>query len=385
MRILIVGGGIYGLCAAWAMRRAGHEVVVFEQGTVGNAAGSSGDSHRLIRYAYAETPAYMRMVGEAYAAWQRLWGDLGVRLQIETGTLALGQRGTNWCASSQALLEGDGHAVEPLDRAALARRFPLIDPTGVEQAFYLPTGGALLADRITRTLAAWLREQGVAVRERTRVLAIDADAATATLADGSIERGDMVLVCAGPWVAGLAPDMAALVTPSRQVVVYLQPPADLADAWARHPMLLDIGDGTGFYLVPPVVAPDLPGIPGGGTGLKIGDHSFTLSGDPDRDRQALAGEADAILAQCASRLRDFARFGLGEIKTCFYTVEKREHFVARRLGGAGWVLSCCSGHGFKFASVIGEGFAAMLAGRRAEAEFAGWVGGETANRVLLPP
>ena len=348
MRILIVGGGIYGLCAAWAMRRAGHEVVVFEQGTVGNAAGSSGDSHRLIRYAYAETPAYMRMVGEAYAAWQRLWGDLGVRLQIETGTLALGQRGTNWCASSQALLEGDGHAVEPLDRAALARRFPLIDPTGVEQAFYLPTGGALLAD-------------------------------------GSIERGDMVLVCAGPWVAGLAPDMAALVTPSRQVVVYLQPPADLADAWARHPMLLDIGDGIGFYLVPPVVAPDLPGIPGGGTGLKIGDHSFTLSGDPDRDRQALAGEADAILAQCASRLRDFARFGLGEIKTCFYTVEKREHFVARRLGGAGWVLSCCSGHGFKFASVIGEGFAAMLAGRRAEAEFAGWVGGETANPVLLPP
>ena len=327
----------------------------------------------------------MRMVGEAYAAWGRMWDDLGVRLQIETGTLALGQRGTNWCASSQALLEGDGHAVEPLERAALARRFPLIDPAGVEQAFYLPTGGVLLADRITRTLAAWLRERGVDVRERTRVAAIDADAARATLADGSVEAGDMVLVCAGPWVGRLAPELASLVTPSRQVVVYLRPPAELADAWACHPMLLDIGDGTGFYLVPPVLAPDLPGIPGGGTGLKIGDHSFTLSGDPDRDRQAATEEAAAILAQCASRLRDFPRFGVGEIKTCFYTVEKREHFVARRLGGAGWVLSCCSGHGFKFASVIGEEFAALLAGRLREAEFAGWVGGEAAIPVLLPP
>ncbi len=384
MRILIVGAGIYGLCAAWALKRAGHEVAVYEQATVGNALGSSGDTHRLIRYAYGETPGYMRMVGAAYAAWERLWRDLGVRLQIETGTLALGQAGTNWCATSQALLQADGHEVEPLDRASLARRFPMIAPDGVEQAFFLRSGGVLLADRITVTLAAWLKGQGVQIREATPVAEVDAEAARLRLANGEIVSGDLVLVCAGPWIGRLAPAMASRLMPSRQVVVYIEPPAATAETWARHPMLLDIGDGAGFYMVPPVIAPDLPGRPGGGTGMKIGDHSFTLTGDPDRDREAAAEEAQAILAQCAGRLRDFDAFRTVGLKTCFYTVEPREHFLASRIGPAGWALSCCSGHGFKFASAIGEGFAAMLAERVSPDDFAGWVGGAAGLAAPLP-
>jgi glycine/D-amino acid oxidase-like deaminating enzyme len=377
MRVLIVGGGIYGLSTAWALHRAGHDVSLFEQHRIGNPLGSSGDQHRLIRYAYGETPGYMRMVGDGYAAWERMWCDLGVKLQIETGTLALGQKGTNWCAHSQALLDGDGHQVEALDRATLTRRFPLIDPQGVEQAFYLKTGGALLADRITTTLARWLREQGVQVNEGARVTAIDGDAAGLRLEDGTTHSADMVLVCAGPWVTRLVPQLASKVTPSRQVVVYLEPAGEQRAAWASHPMVLDIGDGTGFYMVPPVSAPDLPGRPGGWTGLKIGDHSFSLKGDPDRDRQPLPAEAAPIMEQCAKRLRGFDRFTVAELKTCFYTVEPREHFIAHELGKSAWVLSCCSGHGFKFASAIGEGFAAMLGGKVSADDFTRWVGGES--------
>src|SRR5690554_6035862 len=87
VRILVVGAGIIGLCTAWALARDGHEVTVLEQGPVPNPNGSSVDFHRLIRYAYGDRLGYTRMVGEAHAAWERLWSDLGERLYVRTGTL----------------------------------------------------------------------------------------------------------------------------------------------------------------------------------------------------------------------------------------------------------------------------------------------------------
>jgi sarcosine oxidase len=77
LRTIIVGGGIMSLCSAWALQRAGHRVVLYEQGPIPNPLGSSHDQHRLIRYAYGAMTGYARMVVQAYAAWRRLWDDLG--------------------------------------------------------------------------------------------------------------------------------------------------------------------------------------------------------------------------------------------------------------------------------------------------------------------
>jgi glycine/D-amino acid oxidase-like deaminating enzyme len=87
-KVIVVGGGIMGLCAAWALRRVGGEVALYEQGPLPNPLASSFDHHRLIRYTYGAMTGYARMVREAYAAWDRLWADLGQRHYHETGTLA---------------------------------------------------------------------------------------------------------------------------------------------------------------------------------------------------------------------------------------------------------------------------------------------------------
>jgi len=372
MHVLIVGGGIYGTSAAWALRRSGHSVSLIERNRVPSRLASSSDRHRLIRYAYGDQLGYMRMVADAYAAWERVWADLGQRLYVETGTLGLGEQAGGWCARSLAALQGDGHQVEELSPAQLAQRFPLLQVTGLEQAFYLPSGGTLLAERIVAGLARWLRASGVELIEGVAVTAIDRDAARVTLSDGRRLAGDLVLVAAGAWAHELVPELAARAVPSRQVVSYLIPPPGTASAWARHPMILNIG--TGFYLVPSVIAPD-----GRATGLKIGDHTFSRRGHPETERDVTRAETLEQLELCRRRLKNFAQYRVEETKTCFYTVtvDDSEEFIARPLGKAAWLLSCCSGHGFKFASAIGEGFAALVDGKIAPDAFASWVAGKT--------
>jgi glycine/D-amino acid oxidase-like deaminating enzyme len=375
MHILIIGAGISGLSAAWALTREGHRVTVLEQGPIPNPRGTSVDTHRLIRRAYGAETGYMRMITHAYAAWDRLWADLGVKLLVDTGALSMSAHADDWVATSLKALRGDGFAVEELDARRLAERFPLVDPTGIVVAFHSPDGGVLLADRIVATLARWLAEKGATLRPQTKVAAIDADAGAVTLAGGGHLAADLVLVAAGAWVAALAPSLAAKVEPSRQVLAYVDLPEDLARAWARHPSLLCAERTTGFYLVPPVVAPD-----GVQTRLKIGDHLFSRTGDAESDpRLAGAEETRAVYEQARGRLRDLDRYRLAEGKVCYYTVDRRpgrETFQSLPLGTAAWAMSNCSGHGFKFAACLGEAFADMVAGRRGAAALTRYAAGE---------
>jgi glycine/D-amino acid oxidase-like deaminating enzyme len=160
------------------------------------------------------------------------------------------------------------------------------------------------------------------------------------------------------------------------VVVYLTPPDDVVGLWREHPLVLDIDPSSGFYLVPPRPFPA-----GGVSGLKVGDHSFTLTGDPDRDRVATAMEAQAILDRVGRRLRHLDRYTVREAKTCFYDVEPKERFIVEPLGWRGWVLSGFSGHGFKFGAVLGLELARTISGKRTAGGLtewaAGWLSGES--------
>ena len=364
MRVVVVGAGIMGLSAAWALRRSGHSVQIFEQGPVPNPAASSVDDHRLIRRPYGRHQGYMRMIDAAFAAWNALWIDLGENCYWRTGTLMVQRRPQGWVADSVAAMRGAGLSLRTLDGDAVAREFPLIETRDLITAYHVAEGGVLLAGRIVERLAHYLGMAGVAIKARTPVTAIDPVHARIMLADGGRVDADLVVVAAGAWLTRLLPAMAARVVPSRQVVAYVEPPEDYAARWVESPMLIDIDADSGGYVVPPVA----------GTGLKIGDHRFSMQGDPDQQRVADPDQARAVMARVEGLLKDFSRYRLSEARICFYTVAPEERFIVEPIERA-WVVSACSGHGFKFAPALALALIDAIAGRRPPAQVARWAAG----------
>lgn len=371
MKSIVVGGGIMGLSAARALKQAGHDVVLIEQGALPHPRGSSVDQHRLIRYPYGAQRGYTRMVRHAYHAWKRLWHDLKMTLYAETGTLVLSGAGDDWAKACTETLAAEDVEHLAFDAESVSGRWPMLKGEGIEDAFFCPSGGVLFAEAIVAALSSHLRDRGVTLLTKTAVVAVDGEKGTVTLGDKTVLQADHVLVAAGPWTSKLLPDLAPVARPSRQVVVYLQPPADLAAAWYQAPMILEIGQSHGFYLVPPRITRD-----GMRTGLKISDHSFGPTADPDGNREATPDEIEAILAKARHRIQDLAQYRVAQSKVCFYDVEADEKFQFRQLGPRGSAFCGTSGHGFKFGALIGELLADALTGKATYEETARWLAGE---------
>jgi glycine/D-amino acid oxidase-like deaminating enzyme len=381
MKSIIVGGGIMGLSAAHALKKAGHDVVLIEQGALPNPLGSSVDQHRLIRYPYGAQRGYTRMVRHAYHAWKRLWYDLKMTLYAETGTLVLSGAGDGWAKACVEALTAENVEQLAFDAESVTGRWPMLKGDGIEEAFFCPSGGVLFAEAIVAALSSYLRERGVTLLTNTSVVAVDADKGSVTLADKTVLQADHVLVTAGPWTSKLLPDLSNVSRSSRQVVVYLQPPGDLTATWYQAPMILEIGLSQGFYLVPPRITRD-----GMRTGLKIGDHTFGPTADPGSNRDALPDEIDAIVAKAKTRIADLDQYRVAQAKTCFYDVEADEKFQFRQLGARGFAFCGTSGHGFKFGPLIGELIGDVLTGKASCEETASWLAGEIpADQIMDVP
>ena len=109
--------------------------------------------------------------------------------------------------------------------------------------------------------------------------------------------------------------------------------------------------------------------------MKVGDHEFSRTGDPSAPREATEQEMRPLLDRCRALLAGFDRWHIDRLKVCFYTVTHDERFVVERQGAKGWLMSPCSGHGFKFGALMGLELARTITTGRDAHLHARWAAG----------
>ena len=323
-KVAVIGAGVMGLAAGWALRRRGVEPVVYERSTIGNDRGSSHGRSRIFRLAYAEDE-YVRLAQEAFGLWRELEAESGERLLELNGLVEVVRTLEE---STAPTLERCGVAWERLEPEQAERRYPIRVPEG-SFVVVQRDAGVVLADK---ALAALARRLDVREGERAHPDEVDAD---------------VVVVTAGPWVNELVADPLP-VKVTRETLCYFQPARDRGPVPSLVSFKPDRHTHDMYSLYDPKY------------GLKVGAHHAGREADPN-----VPGEPEPALIE---RITAWANetYRLAEpdpiaAETCMYTTTADETFLLERRGRV-VVGSPCSGHGFKFAPAIGERLAALALG-----------------------
>jgi sarcosine oxidase len=369
--LIIVGAGIVGLSTAHAAARRGHRVTLLERGPAPNPQSASFDQHRMIRFHYGAAAGYTRMVTEAFAAWERLWTELGERHFADCGAVAVSLQAGDYADQTEAVFRDLGVPHETVQGAALARLLPQLDLPPSARGVLAHPGGPLFADRIVTALHRLCESQGVRILPHCPVTAIDDDGSVRTAA-GETLRADRVIVAAGAWLPRLLPARFGDLPTHRQALCYVEAPRAHAAAWANGPALVVIGD-RGVYSLPPLA----------GTGLKFGDGAHRRKAAPEAGFDWSIDEGREIIDAFSPFLRDADDYAPLRMQVGYYVMDGSRRFRIETAGKCLFVTNC-DGQMFKFGPAVGERIVACCEGTLAPDDLAQWAAGGQPQRIPQP-
>lgn len=346
--IIVAGLGGMGSAALCHLARRGRRVLGLERFDIPHEFGSSHGITRVIRLAYFEHPSYVALLRRAYELWRELQSAAGERLLYITGSIDAGPPGNINFEGSKVSCEQHGLAHEVLTSSELTKRFPAYRLPPETMAVFQPEGGFVLPERCIVAHVNQALAHGAEVHAREPVLDWQPNGKGVRVFTAKREyNADRLIISAGAWVGQLVGSLATVAVPERQVLGWFQPlKSELFQP--NHLPVFNLTVPEGRYYGLPVF-----GIPG----FKVGCyHHHRENVDPS-----------AVDRNCHPRdeatLRDFvAKYfpdGAGptmSMKVCMFTNTPDEHFILDLHPEHPQVViaSPCSGHGFKFCSVIGE-------------------------------
>lgn len=351
--VIVLGLGAMGSAAAHALAGRGARVLGLEQYTAAHDRGSSHGGSRMIRFTLYREQAYVRLLARAYELWRQLERDAGVDVLAITGGLALGRPDHSVIDGGMRSARDAVVPYEVLTPAEIRRRFPPFTPETHMIGVYEPSAGFLRPEAAIRAYLNLAGRRGAELHFNEPALRWEATPSgdrVRVVTETAVYEAGRLVITAGPWAAGPGLGLDLPLTVARVVMFWFDPPGGiepfLPDRFPVYVCLPDGGDR--FY--------GFPAHEGPRGGAKV---AFSLRLSPCTpgtiDRTVHESEIALMrehLARCVPALDGPCIAA----RTCMYTNTPDLHFVIGPHPAAPQCIVAAgfSGHGFKFASVVGE-------------------------------
>jgi sarcosine oxidase len=358
---IVVGLGAHGSAATAELARRGLRVLGLERFGRGQTMGSSGGRTRMIRIAHYESPAYAPLVRASWERWRALEAETGTAILAPTPGLYAGPAESAVVAGSLAAARAGavGHSV--LDAAAIRSRWPVFAPSGDTVGVVDEGAGVLRADRAIEAHLVAAERLGAMLRLGVRAMdwrpAPGGGVAVAT-EDGAGVGADRLVLSAGPWTSWFARDLGLPLVVERQPVVWLEP------AVGATAEALGLGELPIWLWATPTAT--MYGFPWDDElGLKVAVHHGGAAVEPDEVDRVVRPADEAVVRRFVAARMPALDGPVRSSTVCLYTNTPDAEFVIDRHPAAPGVAfaSACSGHGFKFAPVVGEILADLVSDR----------------------
>ena len=394
-RVIVVGAGINGVTAAIELKRRDHEVVLVDPGPLPHPLAASTDISKAVRTAYGADEDYTALAERSIELWRKWNEEFGTKLYHEVWVMFVRRREMqpgDFEYESLKLQQRRGVKVARMNTPQLWKRFPAWnselyrDGLLEMEAGYAESGRvvAQLIDR-AKSLGVKLREgkftalderggrvKGVVLEEQPRNAVIPSAAQRsrgtpkqhlkviqrdpATSLGMTRFAGDAVVMAVGAWTPYLLPFTRNFFRASGQPVFHLKPSEPELFGPERFPVFGADITTTGYY-----------GFPINRDGLvKIANHGRGREMSPESPERVVTSEEERNLREfLASTFPSLADAPIVHARVCMYCDTHDGHFwIARDPERQGLLIAAGdSGHGFKFAPVLGEIIADAMEGK----------------------
>ena len=348
VEIAVIGAGTMGMAATAYLAERGLDVVAFDAFDPPHQHGSHHGDTRMIRHAYGEGSHYVELVKRAQVLWEELDAVSDEPIFKRTGVLGLAPRRSPFLQEMISSAKTHGLALDVLTSEEVMRRFAGITIPDDYVGCLETTSGLLFSEHAIRAYRRQAVARGATLHMNTNVTALTFkdDAVHIQTTQGTFVA-KRVIVTVGAWAKQLLPTLSLPLQPTRKVVGWFD--ADESRYGASQFPSFFIEEGSRMYYGFPSLD---------GAGLKIGRTDGGQPIDPNRHTQNFGKfeEDEADLRHALATYFPDANGPLRQGKTCLYTMSSDQDFIVDHHPDHPNVLIACgfSGHGFKFASVMGE-------------------------------